>query len=239
MSVWASRYATSKRPICPPSSTSGRRPGARLDFAIDFESRRSWLVERLRAHRAAGGTIVVGLGADGRPAGFVTLDPANGYLDQLCVAPRMRGSGPRAASARCGETPRPGRRRARRQQGQHSRPAVLRTGGFSGGDAGRERALRAADAQNALDGGRLTERAAGCHRRRSPLGQNSAKADAAAPGGENAARIQGENNHAQLRHPVALGCRPRGARDACPGPGHQHRSRRADDRPVWRRSATR
>jgi putative acetyltransferase len=62
-------------------------------FAIDFEARRSWLVERLRAHRAGGGTIVVGLGADGRPAGFVTLEPANGYLDQLFVAPRMRGSG--------------------------------------------------------------------------------------------------------------------------------------------------
>jgi putative acetyltransferase len=62
-------------------------------FAIDFEARRSWLVERLRAHRAGGGTIVVGLDAVGRAAGFVTLDPANGYLDQLCVAPRMRGMG--------------------------------------------------------------------------------------------------------------------------------------------------
>ena len=62
-------------------------------FAIDFEARRSWLVERLRAHWAGGGTIVVGLDADGRTAGFVTLDRANGYLDQICVAPRMLGSG--------------------------------------------------------------------------------------------------------------------------------------------------
>ncbi len=62
-------------------------------FAIDFEARRSWLAERLRAHRADGGTIVVGLDSAGRPAGFVTFDPANGYLDQLCVAPPARGSG--------------------------------------------------------------------------------------------------------------------------------------------------
>jgi putative acetyltransferase len=62
-------------------------------FEIDFEARRPWLVERLRAHRADGGAIVVGLDAAGRPTGFVTLDPTNGYLDQLCVAPRERGSG--------------------------------------------------------------------------------------------------------------------------------------------------
>jgi putative acetyltransferase len=62
-------------------------------LSVDFEARRSWLVERLRAHRADGGTIVVGLGADGRPVGFATLDPANGYLDQFCVAPRVRGLG--------------------------------------------------------------------------------------------------------------------------------------------------
>ena len=62
-------------------------------FAIDFDARRSWLDQRLRSHRAEGGTIVVGLDAAARPAGFVTLDPANGYLDQLCVAPRELGSG--------------------------------------------------------------------------------------------------------------------------------------------------
>jgi putative acetyltransferase len=66
-------------------------------FAIDFDARRSWLDHRLRSHRAEGGAIVVGLDAAGRPAGFVTLDPANGYLDQLCVAPPELGS--RLASA--------------------------------------------------------------------------------------------------------------------------------------------
>ena len=62
-------------------------------FAIDFEARRPWLLERLSAHLAAGGAIVVGLDAEGRPAGFVTLDPASGYLDQLCVDPDEKGSG--------------------------------------------------------------------------------------------------------------------------------------------------
>jgi len=66
-------------------------------FAIDFEARRSWLDHRLRGHRAEGGAIMVGLDAGGRPAGFVTVDPATGYLDQLCVAPPERGSGLAAA----------------------------------------------------------------------------------------------------------------------------------------------
>ncbi len=65
----------------------------RTGFAIDFEARRPWLAERIGAHRAAGGAIVVALGADDRPAGFVTIDPASGYLDQLCVHPDEQGSG--------------------------------------------------------------------------------------------------------------------------------------------------
>jgi putative acetyltransferase len=62
-------------------------------FAIDFEARRSWLAERFAAHRAAGGAIVVGLDPDGRQAGFATIDPGNGYLDQFCVRPSERGTG--------------------------------------------------------------------------------------------------------------------------------------------------
>ena len=62
-------------------------------FPIDFEARRPWLKDRLLAHRAAGGAIVVGLDADAGPAGFVTIEPATGYLDQLCVAPDEKGSG--------------------------------------------------------------------------------------------------------------------------------------------------
>jgi putative acetyltransferase len=60
---------------------------------IDFEARRAWIDDRLRALRAAGAEIVVGLDASDKPAGFVTIDPNSGYLDQLCVAPAERGSG--------------------------------------------------------------------------------------------------------------------------------------------------
>ena len=59
---------------------------------IDFDARRGWIDDRLRALRAAGGAIVVGLACD-KPAGFVTIDPISGHLDQLCVAPAEHGSG--------------------------------------------------------------------------------------------------------------------------------------------------
>ncbi len=60
---------------------------------VDFEERRDWLLDRLKSHRAAGGAIVVGLDTEGAAAGFVTLEPENGYLDQLAVAPSGKGSG--------------------------------------------------------------------------------------------------------------------------------------------------
>jgi putative acetyltransferase len=60
---------------------------------IDFDARRAWIEDRLRVLRAAGGEIVVGLDADGRPVGFVTIDRQSGALDQLCVTPAERGSG--------------------------------------------------------------------------------------------------------------------------------------------------
>ena len=60
---------------------------------VDFEARRAWIDDRLRTLRAAGAEIVVGLDASDEPAGFVTIDPNSGYLDQLCVAPAERGSG--------------------------------------------------------------------------------------------------------------------------------------------------
>jgi putative acetyltransferase len=66
-------------------------------FAIDFGARRPWVESRLGALHARGGMIVVGLGHSGRPAGFVAIDPKDGYLDQLCVAPAERGSGLAAA----------------------------------------------------------------------------------------------------------------------------------------------
>ena len=61
-------------------------------LAIDFSARRDWLIDHLRALRAGGAMIVVGLDAGGRPTGFAAID-GYGYLDQLCVAPSERGTG--------------------------------------------------------------------------------------------------------------------------------------------------
>ena len=60
---------------------------------IDFDARRAWIDERLRALRAGGSEIVVGLDANEKAAGFVRIDPRSGALEQLCVAPAERGSG--------------------------------------------------------------------------------------------------------------------------------------------------
>jgi hypothetical protein len=76
----------------PPLSISGPRPGARR-VLIDFDKRRAWIDDRLGTLRADDAEIIVGFDAGGKPAGFVTIDPNSGYLDQLCVAPSERGSG--------------------------------------------------------------------------------------------------------------------------------------------------
>jgi putative acetyltransferase len=60
---------------------------------IDFDARRAWLEARLSALLTGGATIVVGLDAGEKPAGFFAIDPRCGALDQLCVAPAERGSG--------------------------------------------------------------------------------------------------------------------------------------------------
>ena len=62
-------------------------------LGVDFDARRAWLEGHLRALRAGGAEIIVGLDADGRPAGFAVIDAKSGYLDQLCVAPAEGGSG--------------------------------------------------------------------------------------------------------------------------------------------------
>src|ERR1044071_10425064 len=61
--------------------------------AIDFEARRSWMVEHLAALRLAGAEIVCAFDDRGAMAGFVTIDRRSGELDQLAVAPRCWGQG--------------------------------------------------------------------------------------------------------------------------------------------------
>jgi putative acetyltransferase len=60
--------------------------------AIDFEARRSWFVDHLNGLRDSGGQVVCAFDAGGAMAGFVTIDPAAGLLDQIAVATCHWGS---------------------------------------------------------------------------------------------------------------------------------------------------
>jgi putative acetyltransferase len=60
--------------------------------AIDFSARVDWWRERWRSELVPSATIVVAE-ADGILAGFVTVDRASGYLDQIVVAPQLWGLG--------------------------------------------------------------------------------------------------------------------------------------------------
>jgi len=56
--------------------------------AIDFDARRAWFVDHLTAMQEAGVAVTCVFDASrGEMAGFVTLDPASGHIDQLAVAP--------------------------------------------------------------------------------------------------------------------------------------------------------
>jgi putative acetyltransferase len=59
---------------------------------IDFAARVPWWRERWRKELAAKATIVVAE-MNGALIGFVTIEPASGYLDQIVVAPESWGSG--------------------------------------------------------------------------------------------------------------------------------------------------
>jgi putative acetyltransferase len=58
---------------------------------IDFGKRVAWWCERWRQELTPTATICVAE-AGGRMAGFVTVDPKTGYLDQIVVAPEAWGS---------------------------------------------------------------------------------------------------------------------------------------------------
>ena len=60
--------------------------------AIDFAARVEWWRERWRSELVPSAVIVVAEAA-GTLAGFVTVNTATGYLDQIVVAPRLWGAG--------------------------------------------------------------------------------------------------------------------------------------------------
>ncbi len=59
---------------------------------IDFEARRPWFLQHVTTLTAAGTRILVAQAPDAL-AGFVMIDPATRYLDQLAVAPAFWGKG--------------------------------------------------------------------------------------------------------------------------------------------------
>ncbi len=61
--------------------------------AIDFEARRPWILSHLPALRDKGIAVRVALSDNGAPIGFITVDPASGHIDQVCVSPDHWGGG--------------------------------------------------------------------------------------------------------------------------------------------------
>ena len=61
--------------------------------SIDFDARRVWLVDHLDEAAAAGAVVRLAMVATGEVAGFVLIDPATGYLDQIAVHPALWGAG--------------------------------------------------------------------------------------------------------------------------------------------------
>ena len=61
---------------------------------IDFDARRDWFVTHLAALEDAGAlTLCLRVGAPDEVKGFVVVDPATGWLDQICVHPDQFGAG--------------------------------------------------------------------------------------------------------------------------------------------------
>lgn len=60
---------------------------------IDFEARRGWLCRRIGTLVEAGAQVHTSVDARGRVLGFVTVEPASGYVDQLVVHPDHWGRG--------------------------------------------------------------------------------------------------------------------------------------------------
>ena len=60
---------------------------------INFAERHQWFLDHMQALHAAGSVTVCALDGLEKVVGFVTVDPATTYLDQLAVAPGKKGAG--------------------------------------------------------------------------------------------------------------------------------------------------
>jgi putative acetyltransferase len=60
---------------------------------IDFEQRREWLVRHVQDLEAAGAVTLCLFDDRSTLVGFVVINPADGWLDQICVAPDSFGAG--------------------------------------------------------------------------------------------------------------------------------------------------
>jgi putative acetyltransferase len=58
---------------------------------IDFERRRDWFADRIQSFLHDGVDVIVAFGGEAL-AGFVTLDPRSGWIDQMLVATAFQGS---------------------------------------------------------------------------------------------------------------------------------------------------
>jgi putative acetyltransferase len=60
---------------------------------IDFVQRREWLVRHVQDLEAAGAVTLCLFDERSTLAGFIVINPADGWLDQICVAPDRFGAG--------------------------------------------------------------------------------------------------------------------------------------------------
>jgi putative acetyltransferase len=67
---------------------------AETGLPIDFAARRGWFVERITGLAGGGANVLCAFdAANGAMAGFVTIDPGSGWLDQIAVSATHKGSG--------------------------------------------------------------------------------------------------------------------------------------------------
>jgi putative acetyltransferase len=88
--------ATTLRPYTPADEAAAialwRLTWQKAYPSIDFAARVDWWRERWRSELVPSATIVLAEAA-GMLVGFVTVDAATGYLDQIVVAPQYWGAG--------------------------------------------------------------------------------------------------------------------------------------------------